>query len=205
MDRWAASVSNFGALPAVKDGNGNEWTYEGLDDRAEALAARLDIRPGDRVGVHVTYSTAIPLAFLAILKRGGIYVPLDPTVTRERWEYILADAGIECVISDLPELPVQQVVHPTDTAQHVAADFEVHRPKPTETVNLIYTSGTTGQPKGCAVNHENLANLFEGTQPIFEFAPSDRWVMAHSYGFDFSTWEIWGCLLSGGTALHPCS
>jgi len=203
MDRWAASVSNFGALPAVKDGNGNEWTYEGLDDRAEALAARLDIRPGDRVGVHVTYSTAIPLAFLAILKRGGIYVPLDPTVTRERWEYILADAGIECVISDLPELPVQQVVHPTDTAQHVAADFEVHRPKPTETVNLIYTSGTTGQPKGCAVNHENLANLFEGTQPIFEFAPSDRWVMAHSYGFDFSTWEIWGCLLSGGQLYIP--
>ena len=203
LDRWERVVAECGAQSAVEDGHGNNWTYGELDARADELAMRLAIQPGDRVGVHVTYSAVIPLAFLAVLKRGGIYVPLDPTVTQERWQYILEDAGINLVISDLSNDLGKPIVHPTEAGDSVLRNFERHQPAPTETAYLIYTSGTTGQPKGCAVHHENLSNLFQGTRSLFEFNPSDRWVLAHSYGFDFSTWEIWGSLLSGAKLFIP--
>ena len=201
--QWEQVVADSDALKAVEDECGNHWTYRELDERANELAARLTIQPGDRVGVHVTYSAVIPLAFLAILKRGGIYVPLDPTVTEERWQYILEDAGINLVISDLPNDLGKPTLHPTVMEDSVLRDFETHEPAPTETAYLIYTSGTTGQPKGCAVHHENLTNLFEGTRRLFQLNSSDRWVLAHSYGFDFSTWEIWGSLLSGAKLYIP--
>ena len=200
---WDLSVAAHADRVAVEDAQGNQWTYRELDRRAEALASRLPVNPGDRIGVHVTHSAAIPLAFLGVLKRGGTYVPIDPTVTRERWEYILEDAGIELVVSDLSDSLGRVAVHPNERVDADMVPYEAHVPDPTEAVYLIYTSGTTGQPKGCAVNHLNLANLFEGTQEYFGFHPKDRWVLAHSYGFDFSTWEIWGCLLSGGQLFIP--
>lgn len=63
---------------------------------------------------------------------------------------------------------------------------------------VIYTSGSTGKPKGVQVTHQNVVRLLKATEPWFQFAPSDVWTLFHSYAFDFSVWEMWGCLLTGG-------
>ena len=71
-------------------------------------------------------------------------------------------------------------------------------PAPEDIAYLIYTSGTTGVPKGVAVTHHNVTQLFDvaGCRPG---AGAGTGVDAVSFlAFDFSVWEIWGALLHGG-------
>ena len=63
---------------------------------------------------------------------------------------------------------------------------------------IIYTSGTTGVPKGVAVTHHNVTQLFDALDVGLQPAPGQVWTQCHSYAFDFSIWEIWGALLGGG-------
>ena len=71
-------------------------------------------------------------------------------------------------------------------------------PAPDDLAHLIYTSGTTGVPKGVAVTHRNVTQLFDSLDAGLELAPGQVWTQCHSYAFDFSVWEIWGALLHGG-------
>jgi amino acid adenylation domain-containing protein len=65
-------------------------------------------------------------------------------------------------------------------------------------VYVIYTSGSTGRPKGTQLTHRNVARLLDSTQPWFGFGEQDVWTNFHSYAFDFSVWEIFGALCTGG-------
>ncbi|MFB9896234.1 AMP-binding protein, partial [Planobispora takensis] len=63
---------------------------------------------------------------------------------------------------------------------------------------VIFTSGSTGRPKGVVVSHASVIRLLDATQEWFDFGPDDVWTLFHSYAFDFSVWELWGALLTGG-------
>jgi nonribosomal peptide synthetase DhbF len=63
---------------------------------------------------------------------------------------------------------------------------------------VIYTSGSTGRPKGVLVQHRNVARLVAMTSGWIDAGPSDAWTLFHSYAFDFSVWEMWGALATGG-------
>ena len=69
-------------------------------------------------------------------------------------------------------------------------------PAAEEIAYLIYTSGTTGTPKGVAVAHRNVTGLLDTLQS--EVPATGVWSQCHSLAFDFSVWEIFGALLSGG-------
>jgi amino acid adenylation domain-containing protein len=71
-------------------------------------------------------------------------------------------------------------------------------PAPDDIAHIIYTSGTTGVPKGVAVTHHNVTQLFDSLEAGVELTPGQVWTQCHSYAFDFSVWEIWGALLHGG-------
>ena len=49
----------------------------------------------------------------------------------------------------------------------------------------------------------NVVRLFKATESQFKFCNNDIWCLLHSYGFDFSVWEIFGALLFGGTLVIP--
>jgi amino acid adenylation domain-containing protein len=66
---------------------------------------------------------------------------------------------------------------------------------------IIYTSGSTGKPKGVMVEHVNVTRLFNSTDEWSSFDDHDTWTLVHSYGFDFSVWEMWGALRNGGKLL----
>jgi len=63
---------------------------------------------------------------------------------------------------------------------------------------VLYTSGSTGVPKGVQVTHGNVTRLLERTRPWFHFGAEDVWTQFHSFAFDFSVWEIFGALCTGG-------
>ncbi|MBZ3906093.1 amino acid adenylation domain-containing protein [Streptomyces griseiscabiei] len=183
-------------------------TYRQLDERANRFAHALrdlGVEGGDRVGVCMERSTDLVVVLLAVLKSGAAYVPMDVGYPVERLAYTAKDAGLRLVIgseetSD-PGIPSVRTVSVADLALRADARPPTpvtDRTDPGRPAYVIYTSGTTGQPKGVAVPHRNVTALVEATRPDFGFSDRDVWSQFHSVAFDFSVWEIWGCLLTGG-------
>jgi amino acid adenylation domain-containing protein len=199
---WTEKLRTNHNKIAVSDSKGNNLTYQQLENLSDALASVLNVGVQEPVGIRTTNTVVLIVAMLAIMKKRAIYVPLDPEISNERLNYILKDAGIESMVSDLEALAGKKMLHPLqDNISEVS--HQALKPELEDICYLIYTSGTTGQPKGCAVTQSNLCNLFLGTASNFDFSSDDRWILAHNYGFDFSTWEIWGALLNGASLYIP--
>lgn len=183
-------------------------TYRQLEARANRFAhalRSLGVQTGDRVGVCVERSTDLVVTLLAVLKAGAAYVPMDPGYPAERLAYTADDAGLRLVIGpddpSHPGVPGVHMVPAADLAQRARSQPDApvsDTADPEQPAYVIYTSGTTGRPKGVVVPHRNVTALVEATRSDFALSPQDVWSQFHSVAFDFSVWEIWGCLLTGG-------
>ncbi|MEM1076192.1 MAG: amino acid adenylation domain-containing protein, partial [Pseudomonadota bacterium] len=193
--------------------NDKELSYDELDAAANRIAWTLIARgigPEDVVALKLPRGFDLIAAMLGVLKAGACYVPLDPSLPKERVEFILADATPRAAISvtadsrGLPsgtillddpivqrDLAARPAISPTDKERTVQLT-------PDNAAYVIYTSGSTGQPKGVVIEHRQVVRLFAAAQRDFDFGPDDCWTLFHSYGFDFSVWEIWGALFYGG-------
>ncbi|TDD61278.1 amino acid adenylation domain-containing protein [Kribbella antibiotica] len=175
---------------------GESLTYGELNARANQVARSLVARgvtPGSLVGLVLPRSLDLVVAVLAVLKAGAGYVPIDPAYPAERVDFVLRDAAPAVVLTELDgEGLSTEDLAPEDLA---AEDLTIEG---SDTAYVIYTSGSTGTPKGVVVSHQNVVSLFHATSELFEVGPEDVWTLFHSYAFDFSVWELWGPLLSGG-------
>ncbi|MGJ7605343.1 amino acid adenylation domain-containing protein [Variovorax sp. LT1R20] len=186
--------------------DGETLSYGELNARANRLAHRLiklGVKPEAKVGIAVERSVAMVVGILAILKAGGAYVPLDPEYPADRLAYMVADSGIELLLTqghlDVPGIEALQVLalDTLDTGSESDADPQVAL-SGDNLAYVIYTSGSTGRPKGAQLCHRNVTRLLDATEPWFHFGLQDVWTMFHSYAFDFSVWEIFGALCTGG-------
>jgi amino acid adenylation domain-containing protein len=185
-------------------------SYGELNRRANQLAeylGRMGIGAEQRVGLCMERGVEMVVAVVGIMKAGGAYVPLDPGYPTERLKYLAEDAQVELVLT-----------HGRVDAEKLAGigkkivDVEVERNRigsgrgenlgsrsaADNLAYVIYTSGSTGKPKGVGVTQRNVVRLFAVTEPWFGFDEQDVWTLFHSYGFDFSVWELWGALVYGG-------
>ncbi|MEU3006106.1 amino acid adenylation domain-containing protein [Streptomyces sp. NPDC007020] len=187
-DAFAAQVAARPDAPALTAG-ATTLSYAELDRRAEVLADGLyahGVRPGDLVGLCLPRSTDLVAAMLAVLKAGAVHVPLDPEHPADRRERTARDAGVRLTIGD----PALLVGHPPRAA--------APRGRPGSPAYVVHTSGSTGRPKGVVVPHANVTALVDAVREDFGLSPDDTWTCFHSAAFDFSVWEIWGALLTGG-------
>nr|AKA59447.1 non-ribosomal peptide synthetase [uncultured bacterium AR_456] len=191
---WAGSV-------AVSDEAGS-LSYGELVGRAELLAGRLvarGVRPGDLVGVVVGRGVRLVEVLLGVLFAGAGYVPVDRGVPAQRLSFVLGDCAARWLLTDDPSLAVADfagdVVVVGDLAGEPAALPAVGAGS---VAYCIYTSGTSGRPKGVAVSHRNVVRLVMNERFPFELGADDVWTLFHSYAFDFSVWELFGCLVRGG-------
>ncbi len=191
--------------PALSEGS-EQLSYAGLNRLANQLAHRLienGVSPGDFVGLCLPRSTELIVGLLAILKSGAAYVPLDPNYPKDRIDYIVEDAKLSAVVSNLQILESIQF---DNTSVLLAGELDPGSDYPNPGIAMdassiayiIYTSGSTGKPKGVKVRHSNVTRLFHSTNQWFEFDREDVWSLFHSTSFDFSVWEIWGALCYGG-------
>ncbi|MFI7406753.1 non-ribosomal peptide synthetase [Streptomyces sp. NPDC049541] len=185
------------------------WTYRELVDTAERFAAalhELGVRPGDRVGVCLDRSARLVAVLLAVMTAGAAYVPLDPTYPADRLSYTAQDADMSLVVvEDHGEQGDAFAGRRTVTLSRLRELASVQRASaqapavgPDDPAYVIYTSGSTGRPKGVVVPHRNVGRLLDATTEDFRLGPKDVWTWFHSAAFDFSVWEIWGCLGTGG-------
>ncbi|WP_105969119.1 non-ribosomal peptide synthetase [Streptomyces geranii] len=191
---------------ALTDG-GAGLTYRELDERATLLAHGLrerGVESGDRVGVCLERTAELVVSLLAVLKTGAAYVPVDPAYPADRIAHTARDAGLGVVITRLPEFPdVPGCVPVTpddllDATPKLRDTVTLPTVAPETAAYVIYTSGSTGRPKGVEVPHRNVVALIDATRDEYGLGGSDVWTWFHSSAFDFSVWEIWGCLLTGG-------
>ncbi|MEU8928048.1 amino acid adenylation domain-containing protein, partial [Kitasatospora sp. NPDC048545] len=181
---------------AVVDG-GTTLTYAELDTRANRLAHWLAARgagPEAFVALALPRGADLVVAVLGVLKSGAAYVPIDPDYPQDRVDYMLADARPAFVVDALPAEVTDGDADPDGRTSAAPAVPLL----PDHPAYVIYTSGSTGRPKGVVVPHRNVVRLFSATRHWFGFGPQDTWTLFHSYGFDFSVWELWGPLLHGG-------
>jgi nonribosomal peptide synthetase DhbF len=200
------------AVAVVCEGAG--LSYAELDERANRLArylVSLGAGPERLVAVAMDRSVELVVVLLAVLKSGSAYLPVDPEYPADRVAFMVADARPVLVICDrmmaarVPGVDVPRVV--VEDVGCAVAEFAAGRLDdrerlvplaPKHPAYVIYTSGTSGRPKGVVVPHGSVARLVAQTGGWFDFGPGDAWTLFHSYAFDFSVWEMWGALATGG-------
>lgn len=165
-------------------------TYDELWTAIETLADRLracGVEPGSVVALRLSRGWRQVVAIGAVLAVDAAFVPIDPTYPVSRQDYILADAAATVVLTE----------GETDFDVFcVSGVSPIHAPP--GTAYILYTSGSTGMPKGVVVGHHHVLSLLRSCFTLFDVDHRDSWTFFHSYSFDFSVWEMWGCLLSGG-------
>jgi amino acid adenylation domain-containing protein len=186
--------------------DGETLTYGALDRRANRIAHRLlalGVEPDDRVVLCASRGFDMIVGILGILKAGAAYVPVEPDHPTARIAAIFSDCEPRAILTEsriAPALPNADI--PLFCLDEAASGNEA-RPtvaglSPANLAYIIYTSGSTGTPKGVMVEHAQVTRLFAATGPLFHFDETDVWSLFHSFAFDFSVWEIWGALSTGG-------
>ncbi len=190
-------------------------SYAELNRRANQLAHYLQqqgVGVETLVGVMVARSVELVVSLLAVLKAGAAYVPLDPGYPRERLKYMIEDAGIEVVVTQLgleERLGEQQikVVRVAEQGSELGQQSVENVRSGATAENLayvIYTSGSTGKPKGALGTHRAALNRFSWMWRTYPFERDEICCQKTSTSFVDSIWEIFGPLLQGvATVIVP--
>src|SRR5438874_1792870 len=139
---------------------------------AELLSARLagglrasGVQFGDRVAVKLEKSPLVVLLYLACLRLGAVFLPMNTSYTDDEVAYLVDDAEPAVVIRDPADAPEADPVDGVAVA-------------PDDVAAMLYTSGTTGRPKGAMLTQRNLASNAAALHAVWGFRPDD--VLLHA-------------------------
>jgi amino acid adenylation domain-containing protein len=185
-------------------------SYHELNCRANQLAyylRSLGVSLEVCVGVCMERSLEALIAFLAILKAGGVYVPLDPAYPKDRLSFMFSNSQMSILltkkrwVSNLPQTKAQTICLDTDW------EMFAHAPTtdPSTEVGwqhlayVIYTSGSTGAPKGVMIEHGGMLNHLYAKIADLQLMGADCIAQTASLCFDISIWQLLAALLVGGS------
>ncbi|KAA8701250.1 non-ribosomal peptide synthetase [Pseudomonas proteolytica] len=182
-------------------------TFGQLHTQANRLAHYLrdkGVGPDVCVAIAAERSPQLLIGLLAILKAGGAYVPLDPDYPGDRLAYMLADSGVQLLLTQthlLQQLPVAEGVSVIVMDSLKLDSWPTQAPglhlDPDNLAYVIYTSGSTGQPKGVGNTHGALAERLQWMQATYQLDESDVLMQKAPISFDVSVWECFWPLITG--------
>ncbi|MEO0412098.1 MAG: AMP-binding protein [Pseudomonadota bacterium] len=187
---------------AIKTDDGRQLRFEDLD----ALSARIcgvfcdsGVRPGDRVAVQVKKSPEALALYLACLRFGAIFVPMNTAYTADEAAHIVEDSDPALLVVD-PGLAAASLQYDRcafhtlegrgGSLMQAAADTTpmspVYDADADDPAAILYTSGTTGQPKGAVLSHRNLSSNAKTLAKAWRFTAEDTLLHAlpifHAHG-----------------------
>jgi len=177
-----------------------------VDQRASQFAGALEqygVGVGDRVVAQVDKSSDGFALYLACLRRGVIYVPLNTAYTPSEVAVFVDDAEPSLVVTTPEASPIDGVTQATlsvdgtgtlaDAAAAAAPIDEIIDRADEDIAAMLYTSGTTGRSKGAMLTHGCLADNGRSLHQIWSFQPGD--ILLHS----LPIFHVHGLFI----ALHP--
>ena len=186
--------------PALTLGS-EQISYRELNARSNRLAHFLrdqGVGPESLVGVCLDRSLDSVVSFLAILKSGGTYLPLDPKFPKDRLAFMLADSEVSLLLT---HSSLRESLGET-SARVVLLDQEIEllskgpatnlalSGNPEHLAYLIYTSGSTGKPKGVMIPRRALVNFLLSMAETPGMAASDTHLAVTTASFDISILEF---------------
>ncbi len=208
-----------------------QLTYRELNEQANQLARlliELGLKKGEFVAILKERDTNFLLAILAILKAGGVYVPIDSTYPSERIRYMLSDSEVKFLLTDssffssLTDLIEERsqlrcaigldeqqnngaIATPDRVELYNKHDFDKF-PKEnlgenqagTAPAYMMYTSGSTGLPKGAMIRHGGAINHIYAQFDALGFTESFNFLQTAPASSDISVWQFLAPILTGG-------
>ncbi len=182
----------------IETPTGDTYSYATLEHEVSKLArfmSELGLTKGDRVAVQVEKSPQVLFLYLACLRAGLIYLPLNTAYTESELSYFIADAEPAMVICDpasealfahIGNTSVRYILSLDASARgslitnsnSTTATFTTVKCEEDDIAVILYTSGTTGRPKGAMITHGNLAANGLALQQTWQWQQND--VLLHA-------------------------
>jgi len=180
--------------------------YRLLWDRSSRLASLIHATQHERQTPIVVYGhmgTDMPVSFLACVKAGHPYIPVDTSIPMERVRLIVEKSGAGLVINTTDsKLNINNVtvLHaPTLQLEQEELIGNEYWVKPDEVFYIIYTSGSTGNPKGVQITAANLQSFTDWMTGDFPLDQGKVFLNQAPFSFDLSVMDFYPALQSGGT------
>jgi malonyl-CoA/methylmalonyl-CoA synthetase len=190
----------------IKTASGKRFTYGDMLTLSARLAGALKnrgVEPGDRVAVQVEKSPEALMLYLACLRAGAVYLPLNTAYTLAELDYFFGDAEPRLVVcaphaaEGLQSIATQRGAAVEtmddngggslmDLARAEPQDFKDVARAADDLAAILYTSGTTGRSKGAMLTHDNLLSNATTLRDYWRFTRSDKLIHAlpifHTHG-----------------------
>ena len=210
------------AAPCMILPDGRVWTYGDIEcasGRIANLIMKLGLQPGDRVAAQVEKTPEALVLYLAAIRAGMVFLPLNPAYQRQELDYFLGDAkpglfvcrpqsraladelATQAGVPHVLELDDAGRGSLIDAATPHADAFATAARNSADLAAILYTSGTTGRSKGAMLSHGNLAHNAKTLHDYWHFQPGD--VLLHM----LPTFHVHGlfvachCVLLNGSAM----
>jgi malonyl-CoA/methylmalonyl-CoA synthetase len=204
-------------------GDGRSYTYADIDSRSASIANFLSesgISPGDRISVQVEKSPETLCLYLACLRAGFVFHPLNMAYTSSELEYFLNNAEPAAVVCDPKnETAIMQIADTAgagfvftldgdgngtlaDHTNEASDNFDIVPRAEDDMAALLYSSGTTGVPKGIMLTHANLLRNTEALVEAWGFTDKDRLLHALPIFHVHGLFVAIGCALLSGASMR---
>jgi len=195
----------------VKIYNDTILTYEQLDVYSERLASYLNLKTKRNSTPIIIYGhkkNEMLIGFLACIKSGNTYIPVDKNLPEKRLEEIVKNSNAKILINTEEDVfNFDNLIEiKSDKLSEIFEDATLENNaknilKSEENVYIIYTSGSTGKPKGVQISVKNLESFLNWFTKLRFFKKNEDYIIMDQaiYSFDLSVMSIYPALFLGGT------